>query len=511
MKVSLNYFKHQFIKNISIFIFMLIVLVLMDTLSALVVIPIHYLLATIFITLYFLDYQYNRHSIDHFYSAPIKRNHLFWSNLLCGYTYIILGFIISTIVVSFLPIPVMIESNKFNIIPLVTVHTLIVAWITTNSNSRVDSIVLSVIYPIVMLIFFIFISAFPDLVLYGFYDQTSISNLVINLSLIFVDTSQISQVIGYFISFIIQVILLLIIIRKGNNKRKVENAGGKIGNPKIMLGIKVISTFALFTLIVIAYGASYTNKVINLKQLFSYFINVYEQASIPLLIGLAIYLIGNFIANRKIEKTVKYIFEFGILFTVFNVLLGVLIFVKIPLFDNRIPRHIAYASISTSSSRTISVAPEIYNFNTKQNVGFVQEKSINLIKKMHEHETRNRNDATNYLGEIVISYNQDFKRRYFVKAFMKSYFDQIYSVEGEFSQMVNEILAIEEVKSIKLNENAINLYQDIEVSKVKALIKFALENKAYYKEGIEIITNNHKITIPSEITIENVETILGRR
>lgn len=517
MKTNLRFFKHQFFKNIPVFIFMLIVLASMDTFDFFRVIPLHYITASIFVTLYFLDYQYNRNLINYYYSAPIKRNHLFWINLLCGFSYIVLAFTIIKIIFLFVPISHTYYASAaydyiYNVIPLIIIHTLISAYVTTLTNSRVDSIILACLYPLFIYIGYSSLVHLPSTLLYGF-PAINLNVIFANLFLVYIDFNNTYFIIQYLISFVIQFIFLMFLIRHGNKKRKIEDAHKPILE-KRLFKIKMFSVYSLFLLILMLFGLS--NSYIKLKydfyQIFSFLVRFLESNALMFILGLAIYLVGSFTAKRKIENTIKYIFEYILLLGSFLIVLSVVVLVKSPLYEEVISDSASSATIIFDDyfDSVYVKMPEIIDLKTNNPVTFEFKESVDIIQEIHKTAIENRNnDESSYY--FTIKYNNKQSRTYLANSSIHNLLKKLHGLNSELHQKLTAILEREKIISIEVEKEKINVDSKIKKDKINDFIKLGLSNIEVPTSGTLIYTTNYLIRLPNYFSTAQLNEFLDRR
>lgn len=486
MSRELAYFKQLFFKNIQLLYLSIIVSFI--SLSNVVVFHLFgFILAYISmvaIVLVMMDYQYRRHSIDFYYALPISRKKMFWIHAITTMIYILVPICVIIFIVP--PKDSEIFKGLILLIPFAIVGILTLIAITAFSNSRIDSILLCLLYPLI----FVFIQSalfglFSSSYIYGL-DRDTIQFLEYIPIFLNFSSRGITQIpnrlLVFVIGFIIQVTFWIIVANYFVKRRQVEHAG--VGNLELRRYqyIKVIATFTMF----LGFAALYTyfeydsTSIYNVKDFFKFIVHFLRSQFGNILVGFVVYLIIATIVQRKVDKVVEHIVHYILILASFLIIFSSVTVIKRVTYEEKIPSHINKIQLEFNEGYLKEdLIPKIVK-NNDEKFSFESEEMKKEIIQFHQKMLKNRRMNYYDFAEINIVYNSQsalqLVRTYRVGVDEANELTRILlNPHGEFANKV--LTEINHSKDIKIYHESIS--KKVDIDQKELLNQFIL---TYFKQ-----------------------------
>lgn len=466
MSKEITYLKQLFFKNFQLFVLSFIVYFISFS-SDIMFKSFGYILIgflAVATVLVMMDYQYRRQSIDFYYSLPMERKKIFWIHAAIALFNIIFPYIVVLLcMASYTKI-----SNSYFLIeiafvlPLLIVSSLVFIAITAFSNSRIDSVLLCLLYPIVL---YVALGSIYNMVYSNYFYGLDIGTrryLNYILSFLLIEHGNVvtrsNHIISFGIGFIVQSVIWIVIANYFIQKRKVEYAG--VGNLELRRYqyVRVLATLVMFLgITAITYFISdldaYTLR--NVQDVLKFGASIVANGFVHILIGFVFYLIISFIAQRKIDKVFNHIIQYILIFVSFlSLFIGVTLCKKW-FFEDKMPTVVNRVQFRYEEKQFESdFIPRILYHNRTQEFNFESEAIKAEALKLHQKLLDKRRNSNNIHTRMEIIYNSDtalqLKRAYYLDYYTTfSLTKMLLDPSGEFASKIYNL--IEKNKNIKLH------------------------------------------------------------
>lgn len=465
------------------------------------------------VVVYILGYQYNRGTVDLYYSLPIKRNKLFFLHQIVGLIIILIP------AITVYTVAMLVRSNGvsfwylFYLLAEIITTYVIFSLLTTISNNYLDSLFLIGCYYIIPIVGFMSLFRFLNTALYGFYiNREFFSKIFSYLTLVVFPHDDSINAFVYLLSFIIINTIAISFTYFFNYRRKVEQSGEKLSHPRIFGLINFVLIMIYLTFIVSDETSYYSILSDKLTHQLLSLINL----SFPIAIGLIIYLGLGLIQKKKLINVVKYIINYCIMLVVYLGLLLVFLNVFRPMYEAMIPDNVQKVelTIDTYGSQNNIVVSK----GNEEKLKLTDPQDIELVKEIHKDLINDRKSPFNSSYETImkIKYTHYYVlpayRRYNSKGVALA---KLYQKDGpvykKTAEDLKEILANEEDGIITFSDRAgKEALRLLPKDKLQKFLLYLLDHsaKAQYNdtevEGyIYFSKNDFEIKIP--IKLEDVK------
>lgn len=392
MKVVLNYAKFQLKRFAQLFIALLV----LEMLFALIMIrgfeifhELIYVAASIsvgIVVLVIMGYQYQKQSMDHYYSLPITKKQLFLGNQIAAYIIVVVPILISGItIVLFSPVRYSyilgsaFHYSYFDLISMlcsITFTFLLFSLITALSNNHFDSLVLMFSYYLVPFIGVRALVAFFNRTLTGFPFGSQDSYNLIRFTTLYVDQSinlNLQQKLTYFIWFFVVSVITILITYYFVEKRKPEGIGGNFAHPIVYTVIKAIVVWIYLLGVYSSLFYTMERSIFTTDLLF------------PLAIGLIFYVVFTLIQKRTINIIIPSIIKYFILVIVFFATVTIYTNVLRWNYINRIPSQVESVTLDLNMQENKYSVIDIVDMSTGKSIlRFNNQDDINEVLNVHK-------------------------------------------------------------------------------------------------------------------------------
>ncbi len=456
MNRELAYFKQLFFKNIQLLFlsFIVFLIAFSNVIVFLALGTILILILIIVVVLVMMDYQYRRYSIDFYYALPITRIKMFWIHAITALLYLLIPCIAAICILFPMYIHTYFFKELIFVVPILTTSVFALIAITAFSNSRVDSVLLCLLYPIIVMV--IFTSLYTLLSSHYLYGLDIGTLALLDYIRVFFTLTSASilnfpkQLLVYSIGFIFQIATWILISNYFVKRRKVEHAG--VGNLELRRYqyVRVIATFVMFLGFAAVYYGHYSNVsqfvIRNVKDYFQFMLHYIKVQFGNILLGFIFYLIVSVIVQRKVDKILKHIVHYCLILISFLFIFSSATVVKKIVFEDKMPSQISrikfryeYEYLKDDflpriiSYKNHKIIPEEFTFESEE----VKAETVKLHQSLLNNRVYNIEVGTRL--EIIYNPNSPLKlkRAYHVResdlhAFAKVLMDP----KGEFGNRI---------------------------------------------------------------------------
>lgn len=448
MNREILYFKQLFLKNIQL-LFLGFIVMYISFASTIGFLLFGFILIYIFsivVVLIMMDYQYRRYSIDFYYALPIKRKRMFWIHAIVAICYILIPLILILMII---PKKYDFYNDMLLTIPFVFLNVVVLIAITAFSNSRVDSVLLCLLYPIMLIVLYAGLhTLISPTYVYGI-DITARSILnYLRLFLLLISFRELAEYplfIVYSIGFIVQVVFWIGVSNYFVKKRQVEHAGiGNLKSRRYQL-VKFIATFVMFLGIASIYtNMNSYNAIYSIQDFFKFILGFIQTQFGNILVGFVVYLIIATIVQRKVDQVIKHIIHYVVILMSFSLIFAIVTVIKRVVYEEKIPTIVNRVQIGHESEYyKDSLLPRIATEKSNEMYSFESEEVKKYVIQLHENLLKNRNNYFQIPVEFTYNANSalQLKRSYQLNQNqLNSLIRVLLSSSGEFKDKVFSLL-----------------------------------------------------------------------
>lgn len=411
-----------------------------------------YLFCLVLPTIYLFQPYWNKKSVNFYCCLPIKKIHFLNIRLLVNWITIfiptLLGICVSTLFLG------MVEGTGFqlnwNQIQLAILFGTYVYFLTvlftTLSNTYLDALLLTCIFPLVLILFvngvamlFFYIRGFA--IQFSFFTNLN-QYLIVTPVFLFENKIPLHYLVYCFGLYIVMYLFICFFVHTNAS----EDIGIKMSRKHVYSIIKMISTFAFLLyipLFSIEHRYQTFNNVHDVLEVF-----IYNNLHL-LVIGLMLYLIGCVIQKKRVENVLKSVLQYVMIVAVFIIFLTSFMILKAPLYENKSIKDITSVYIENEN------LPMLYELPLRIPVVFKDERSIQVVRDYH---SVLKDKTENYsLGEMMkFVFNQGMSSQ-MIRAYPisksgleKLYINKYFNKDSAFYKKV-ENLFMYDVQMLKNN------------------------------------------------------------
>lgn len=409
-----------------------------------------------------LGYQYDKKSMDYYYSLPINKTKLFMYNQISGYIIIIVPVLFWYVISIMMGNVKLALFTHFAFVASITYTYFIFSLITSLSHNHIDTFFLMIFYYGVPFIGITNSIQFLKNNVLGFPLDQSHAEILIRMMTFYVEFSSnlnVTHIILYCVWYVVCIGLVLKLTYYFVKRRKVEYSGGNFPHPLIYTFIKVVVIWIYLITTNSYIGVNGSNIAINILRN-----NFYS-----ILIGLILFIIFTIIQKRNIQVILIAAAKYLMVVTIYLVSMFGFSYLKNHYYETKIPTNILSAKVEL---RTRGIS--IINRHTNENlIEFKEKENIELIKKIHENRIKTAGRYYRLTESISISYKTGsmipFMRRYQMEDIDQN-IRKIYS-SNEFREILNRVFDTnDKIKVYKKTQFSREFYREFDSEYLKVLI-----------------------------------------